>query len=122
MNTNEKDIDRLTRGLMRDAAEQPSSSLNARIMKLIRAEKKRAATYRMRRLPPMSVVLALFAAYMLLMSGALFLYKDAPESATSLPEAAKGYFPLLLTVGAGISFCYFFAELDKWLRRRNIGG
>mgnify|MGYP007099570211 CR=1 FL=1 len=32
MNMNEKDIDHLTRKLMRGTAEQPSASLNSRIM------------------------------------------------------------------------------------------
>ena len=35
MNMNEKDIDHLTRKLMRGTAEQPSASLNSRIMALI---------------------------------------------------------------------------------------
>ena len=34
MNMNEKDIDHLTRKLMRGTAEQPSASLNSRIMAL----------------------------------------------------------------------------------------
>mgnify|MGYP001782087092 CR=1 FL=1 len=41
MNMNEKDIDHLTRKLMRGTAEQPSASLNSRIMALIIQEKKR---------------------------------------------------------------------------------
>ena len=39
MNMNEKDIDHLTRKLMRGTAEQPSASLNSRIMALIIQEK-----------------------------------------------------------------------------------
>ncbi len=45
MNMNEKDIDHLTRKLMRGTAEQPSASLNSRIMALIIQEKKRVYKY-----------------------------------------------------------------------------
>ncbi len=45
MNMNEKDIDHLTRKLMRGTAEQPSASLSSRIMALIMQEKKRVYKY-----------------------------------------------------------------------------
>lgn len=120
MNTNEKELDRLTRGLMRDAIEQPSPSLNARIMGLIMAEKTKAFKYHMRRLPPMGVIFALLLVYILLVLGLLMLYNGAENSPSAFSQVMRRYFPLLLTVGSGISFSYLFAELDKWLKRRAI--
>ena len=63
MNMNEKDIDHLTRKLMRGTAEQPSASLNSRIMALIIQEKKRAPS-----LQPDIFILRCFAGVSLLSS------------------------------------------------------
>lgn len=117
MNTNEKEMDCLTRSLMKDTIEQPSASLNSRIMALIMAEQKRMCKYHMRRLPPVSILFVLLVGYMLLLAGIGFLVKSAGTSGmeSSLAMFMK-YFPLLLTVGAGVSFCYLFGELDHWLR------
>lgn len=117
MNTKEKEMDCLTRSLMKDTIEQPSASLNSRIMALIMKEKALMCKYHMKRLPPVSVLFALFVGYMLLIAGIAFLVKSAGESGMESSLAAlMKYFPLLLTVGAGVSFCYLFAELDHWLR------
>ena len=73
MNMNEKDIDHLTRKLMRGTAEQPSASLNSRIMALIIQEKKRVYKYYIKkRFTPVGIF-SIFVAYMLVLVGILYL-------------------------------------------------
>jgi len=72
MNMNEKDIDHLTRKLMRGTAEQPSASLNSRIMALIIQEKKRVYKYYIKkRFTPVGIF-SIFVAYMLVLVGILY--------------------------------------------------
>ena len=78
MNMNEKDIDHLTRKLMRGTAEQPSASLNSRIMALIIQEKKRVYKYYIKkRFTPVGIF-SIFVAYMLVLVGILYLVKLSP--------------------------------------------
>lgn len=76
MNMNEKDIDHLTRKLMRGTAEQPSASLSSRIMALIMQEKKRVYKYYIKkRFTPVGIF-SMFVAYMLVLVGILYLVKS----------------------------------------------
>ena len=92
MNMNEKDIDHLTRKLMRGTAEQPSASLNSRIMALIIQEKKRVYKY----------------------------YIKKPGGAETVLGSLRAYFPIVLTIASGISCFFLFTQLDNWLKREEI--
>ena len=111
MNMNEKDIDHLTRKLMRGTAEQPSASLNSRIMALIMQEKKRVT--------PVGIF-SMFVAYMLVLVGILYLVKLSPGGAETVLGSLRAYFPIVLTIASGISCFFLFTQLDNWLKREEI--
>ena len=93
MNMNEKDIDHLTRKLMRGTAEQPSASLNSRIMALIIQEKKRVYKYYIKkRFTPVGIF-SIFVAYMLVLVGILYLVKLSPGGAETVLGSLRAYFP-----------------------------
>ena len=120
MNTNEKDIDHLTRKLMRGTAEQPSASLNSRIMALIIQEKKRVYKYYIKkRFTPVGIF-SIFVAYMLVLVGILYLVKLSPGGAETVLGSLRAYFPIVLTIASGISCFFLFTQLDNWLKREEI--
>ena len=94
MNMNEKDIDHLTRKLMRGTAEQPSASLNSRIMALIIQEKKRVYKYYIKkRFTPVGIF-SIFVAYMLVLVGILYLVKLSPGGTETVLGSLRAYFPI----------------------------
>ena len=116
MNMNEKDIDHLTRKLMRGTAEQPSASLNSRIMALIIQEKKRVYKYYIKkRFTPVGIF-RIFVSYMLVLVGILYLVKLSQSG----EEKVLPYFPIVLTIASGISCFFLFTQLDNWLKREEI--
>ena len=120
MNMNEKDIDHLTRKLMRGTAEQPSASLNSRIMALIIQEKKRVYKYYIKkRFTPVGIF-SIFVAYMLVLVGILYLVKLSPGGAETVLGSLRAYFPIVLTIASGISCFFLFTQLDNWLKREEI--
>mgnify|MGYP003232818854 CR=1 FL=1 len=115
MNMNEKDIDHLTRKLMRGTAEQPSASLNSRIMALIIQEKKRVYKYYIKkRFTPVGIF------SMLVLVGILYLVKLSPGGAETVLGSLRAYFPIVLTIASGISCFFLFTQLDNWLKREEI--
>lgn len=121
MNTNEKDIDDLTRRLMRDTFEQPSFSLNARIMARIMKEKRQIYTYYIRRLPSLGTILAIIGGYLLLIGGIFYYLFTHNASGIALDPALHRYFPVAFTVIACLSFFFLFTQLDKWLYKKGVG-
>ena len=120
MNMNEKDIDHLTRKLMRGTAEQPSASLNSRIMALIIQEKKRVYKYYIKkRFTPVGIF-SIFVAYMLVLVGILYLVKLSPGGAETVLGSLRAYFTIVLTIASGISCFFLFTQLDNWLKREEI--
>ena len=113
MNMNEKDIDHLTRKLMRGTAEQPSASLNSRIMALIIQEKKRVYKYYIKkRFTPVGIF-SIFVAYMLVLVGILYLVKLSPGGAETVLGSLRAYFPIVLTIASGISCFFLFTQLER---------
>ncbi len=115
----EKDIDCLTRELMRGTAEQPSASLNSRIMALIMRKKKRVYKYYAKRWLTPAGIFVMFLAYMLILVGILYLFKSFGGKETVL-DSLRVYFPVILTIVSGISCFFLFIQLDNWLRREEI--
>lgn len=120
MNIQENDIDRLTRGLMRDTAEQPSPALNSRIMALIMQEKRRVFKYYVKaRFTPAGII-GSCVAYLFIVVGILFVAKNYAGENTALYTAMKSSFPILLTVASAVSFFFLFTQLDNWMKREEI--
>ena len=112
MNMNEKDIDHLTRKLMRGTAEQPSASLNSRIKRVYKY-------YIKKRFTPVGIF-SIFVAYMLVLVGILYLVKLSPGGAETVLGSLRAYFPIVLTIASGISCFFLFTQLDNWLKREEI--
>lgn len=111
-----KDIDHLTHELMRGTAEQPSASLNARIMALITQEKRRVyKCYVSKRLTPVGVF-GMLMAYLFALVGILYWVKLSPGGAETVLGSLRTYFPVVLTIASGISCFILFTQLDNWLR------
>lgn len=121
MNTNEKDIDDLTRRLMQNTFEQPSFSLNARIMARIMKEKRQIYTYYMRKLPSLNTILVLIGVYVLVVGGVFYTLFIHAGPEADLEPALHQYFPVAFTVIACLSFFFFFTQLDKWLYKKGKG-
>ncbi|SEF89694.1 hypothetical protein [Parabacteroides chinchillae] len=117
MNTTEEYVNKLTRDLMKDTAEQPPFSLNARIMALIMGE-KRAAIHKcyMKKLPSFSTILIVFIVYMAIIAGGVMLCMKEYAATDSMIRTVKHFFPLLLTISSSVSIFFFFTQLDNWLR------
>ncbi len=110
------EIDKLTRSLMEGTAEQPSSSLISRIMDRVFNERKILRKVYVKRLPSLGFIFGVLAVYIFLVGGGLYFFVMNPDSGgISISEEFKQLFPILLTIGAGISFAFFFSQLDKWL-------
>lgn len=119
MNTEDKEIDKLTRKLMEGTTEQPSPSLNSRIMALIMREKPQLRICHMRNIPSTQIIVVALLAYMLLLVGGMNLFQTYQHTEV-ISHSLKQMFPLILTGAGGISFLFFFTQLDNWLRRRDM--
>ena len=105
---------------MRGTAEQPSASLNSRIMALIIQEKKRVYKYYIKkRFTPVGIF-SMFVTYMLVLVGILYLVKLSPGGAETVLGSLRAYFPIVLTIASGISCFFLFTQLDNWLKREEI--
>ncbi|WP_297903605.1 hypothetical protein [uncultured Parabacteroides sp.] len=117
---NEREIDHLTRELMRGTTEQPSASLNSRIMALIMQEKKRVYRYYIKRRFTPAGILGMFVAYMFVLVGILYLVRLSPGGIETVLGSLRAYFSIVLTVASGISCFFLFTQLDNWLKREEM--
>lgn len=119
MNKEDAHIDKLTRDLMEGTAEQTSTSLLGRIMERVMQEKKMPLQKTsFSKLPSPGRLFGGLVVYLLVVLGVFQLFASQPESAGIFGEQLKNAFPLLLTVATGISFFFFFSQLDNWLRMK----
>lgn len=118
MNQKETEIDQLTRSLMRGATEQPSASLNARIMSLIGKQRLQPVKTYLAPSTSLGFLLSFFFFYLALVSlGAICLLGPSGETFAWLDTLRK-VFPLLLIVGGGTACFFCFTQLDNWLFAR----
>ncbi|MDH6356205.1 hypothetical protein [Parabacteroides sp. PF5-9] len=118
MNTENKKIDQLTTCLMKESFEEPSSSLNSRIMALIRKEKQPSPVYAVEKMPSISTLFIGVGIYLLVIIGLLSLFQANEMAGAQFVWIIKNSVPFILTVGSGISFFFFYGQLDNWLRRK----
>lgn len=118
MKKDETQIDKLTRDLMQGTALAPSSSLMDRIMGRVMNEKKASQKGYLGKMPSLGTLLGGLAVYLLIIAGIFYLLKTDPGAGSSVLEGIKNIFPLLLTVGTGISFFFLFTQLDNWMKSK----
>lgn len=118
MKRNEQEMDKLTRSLMQDATEQPSADLNSRIMAMIRKSAQARKVFAMNKPVSVGQLVGVLAVYLLVIIGGAALLQNQLSDVSQAVGFLKDYFPLILTVGGGISFFIFFGYLDSYLYRR----
>ena len=120
MNMENKQIDKLTRELMKDAVEQPSSLLMAKIMtqiQQVKEEEKRVARQRssMGSLFSFKNIYGILLFYLLLVVCTVAFLTNGLESFFSSFPMLKELFPVVFTGLAVIAFLFLFSQLDNWL-------
>ena len=119
MNKNEKNIDKLTRDLLKGMEVVPSTSLNMRIMGMITKEKrKRVYSYVERQGITFKHIFWLIA-YVLLAGGLLYTLFLLPDGTGQMADLFSSYFPILLTIASGIACFFLFVTLDGWLSTKD---
>lgn len=118
MKNEKKDINKLTRGLMEGTAQTPSPGLLGKIMERVMQEKKAIQKNYFRKLPSPGVLFGILLIYMLVVAGISYLFLSQPEATGAIKQKLKDYFPIFFTVATGISFFFFFTQLDNWLHAR----
>lgn len=119
MNTTDKDIEKLTRDLIRCSVPEPSPGLGNLIMERILKEAPIAPRPVMKvslmfglTIP---VILIFLIIYMLLFMGFLFLLQSYPGGPGVMLSGLKEILPYLLTIMAIAGSLVFFSALDKIL-------
>lgn len=119
MKRNEQDIDRLSRALMQESIEKPSSELNSRIMAFIKQSVPQKKAFDIKKPTSASHLFLCFVIYMLLLTGGVkLLFQTQDKQLTELTSSLMEILPIFLTVAGGIAFFVLFVLLDKWLQQR----
>ena len=113
---NEQETDQLTRSLMQETVEKPSSELNSRIMAFLLKSVPQKKAFDIKKPVSTGQFFILFVIYMLLIAGGLMLYTKKPGEVSQWMLFLKDTFPIFLTVAGGVSFFILFGLLDEWLQ------
>lgn len=117
MKRNEQDTDQLTRALMRETVEKPSSELNSRIMAFLLKKAPQKQAFSIKKSVSAGQLFILFVVYMFVIAGGLLLMQKQGEDLSELMLLLKQLFPIILTVAGGVSFFVLFGLLDEWLQQ-----
>lgn len=115
MKMENKELDQLTRRLMAGTAESPSSSLNMRIMTLIRRQKKPDVAF-VPSMPSLANYLGWFLAYIALAAGAFYYVYSNKLDMSTIWEELTPYLSLILT--ASLVIPLYIAGV-WWDKRQN---
>lgn len=115
MKMENKELDQLTRRLMAGTAESPSSSLNMRIMALIRRQKKPDVAF-VPSMPSLANYLGWFLAYIALAAGAFYYVYSNKLDMSTIWEELTPYLSLILT--ASLVIPLYIAGV-WWDKRQN---
>lgn len=117
MKRNEQETDQLTRSLMQETVEKPSSELNSRIMAFILKNVPKKSAFSIKKPVSVGQLFTLFMIYVLIIAGSLILFFNKPGEVSQWMLFLKGTFPVFLTVAGGVSFFILFGLLDEWLQQ-----
>lgn len=115
MKMENKELDQLTRRLMAGTAESPSSSLNMRIMALIRRQKKPEVAF-VPSMPSLANYLGWFLVYIALAAGAFYYVYSNKLDMSTIWEELTPYLSLILT--ASLVIPLYIAGV-WWDKRQN---
>ncbi len=116
MKTDAKQLDTLTRALMKGTTEKPSVAVMNRIMKQVEKERRATKNISVSSRPAMGWLIAGSAAYLLLLVGMGCLLLGAQDDAAGVASSLQGLFPLIVVVSAGASVFFCCTQLDRWQR------
>lgn len=118
MKRSNQETDQLTRALMQETIEKPSSDLNRRIMAFLLRKAPQKAAFSVKKPVSARQLLLLFTVYILGIAGGLLLLQKQGGNLSELMLLLKEIFPIFLTVAGGVSFFILFGLLDEWLQQR----
>lgn len=104
---------------MKETLEQPSSDLNSRIMALLLKNAPEKRVFRIGKTVSPGLIFGVFVVYMFIIAGGMLLLRGNTGAVSELMVVLKDLFPVLLTIGGGISFFILFAQLDEWLKQHD---
>lgn len=115
MNMKDKDIDQLTRRLMKGTAERPPASLNARIMASIRRQQAPKVFF-VPNMPSVASGLGWFLAYIALAVGIFYYMYEEKLTMSAILEGIAPYMPMVLTLALAVPL---YAAGVWWDWKRN---
>ena len=123
MNKSDKDINRLTRKILKEGMVEPSPDLSLKIMDLIMQEEplKVPEVKKVKWHSGMSpfIIIGIIIVYLVAFAGLLMLVGRQPEgNVNHLLTGLKEKLPFILTVVANVGSLIFYSTLDKVLALR----
>lgn len=119
MEKKDQEADRIIRKLMKETVEKPPADMNSRIIGVLRENAREKRSYSFDKIWSPGLLSGLFVVCLCFVAGILLLFNDsAVRYVSESLLLLKEYFPVFLTIGAGISFFILFAQLDEWLKQR----
>lgn len=120
MNTSDKDINRLTKKLLKEGMVEPSPDLSMRIMDLIMKEEplKVPEVKRVKYRSGMSpfLLVGIMIVYLVAFAGLLIFFSQQPAgSINHLLDGLKEKLPYILTIASIAGSFIFYSVLDKVL-------
>lgn len=126
MNTSDKDINRLTKKILKEGMVEPSPELSMRIMDLIMQEEPlkvpEVKKVKLESGMPPFMIVGIIIVYLVAFAGLLMLIGQLPAGNVShILSGLKEKLPYILTVAAIAGSLIFYSVLDKILALRYFG-
>lgn len=126
MNTSDKDINRLTKKILKEGMVEPSPELSMKIMDLIMQEEPlkvpEVKKVKLESGMPPFMIVGIIIVYLVAFAGLLMLIGQLPAGNVShILSGLKEKLPYILTVAAIAGSLIFYSALDKILALRYFG-
>ena len=123
MNTSDKDINRLTKKILKESMVEPSPELSMKIMDLIMQEEPlkvpEVKKVKLESGMPPFMIVGIIIVYLVVFAGLLMLIGQLPAGNVShILSGLKEKLPYILTVAAIAGSLIFYSALDKILALR----
>lgn len=123
MNTSDKDINRLTKKILKEGMVEPSPELSMKIMDLIMQEEPlkvpEVKKVKLESGMPPFMIVGIIIVYLVAFAGLLMLIGQLPAGNVShILSDLKEKLPYILTVAAIVGSLIFYSALDKILALR----